>query len=120
MITWSEPTLNPNNGYWYLRVEGLTFAQVNAVYAHAVCAGSFIFPHPGTGKANPTMSVGLVRELGAQRCYWLLREDILDAGESDALGAMWGRAIADALAQPNVYDAELDGDDDPSPYGTLL
>lgn len=115
---WGEPTYNKNNGYWHGHVEGLTHAQINALYAHEVCRGAFVFPDPRSGKATPTLNYGMVAEYGAVRCWWLVREDVLDAQEREVeLSGQWERALGDALSQPNGY--REDEDDELSAYGTI-
>lgn len=118
MITFHEPYQRGDG--WHMNVEGLNHRAINTLYAHEVVRGSFVFPNPATGKAFVGMDSLLVKRYGVWRCWWLVREDILDTGEQfRPLAAVWETAMAVALIPDELPPAETNEADDLPSIGNL-
>ena len=106
-----------NNGNWYTHVENLNYRDLDALYKHEAARGSFVFPHPSTGKAHICLaSYGNHTLTDVHRKYWWLREDIGVETFTDS-------TVLLKAANETLYASwiePVDRDDDLSPFGDLI
>lgn len=126
MITWQPPFLQSR--FWQLVIVGITPAcYQRQLYDHEAFRGTIHFYNPSSQTARMFFADDLLKQYGATRLWWLVREDVLDANEpSPRLRADWEAAITDALLldsgawlEKDDWADYLDVDSADAAYGRL-
>lgn len=102
-IIWGEPVENANTGKWWTKAENLTERTKQLLAAQPMCG----FIAEGNRDANISFDRTWVALYGAHRCWWMLREEVVERPVMLSLALQL--ALDDALNSDDPYDG---GDDD--------
>lgn len=106
-IEWTEPEVNRYTGKWHVGVDHLRQKSERMLERHELAVQVSV----SAGSANVMLSPALVERFGVMRCWWWLREDVVEWGA--LLSLQMENAMAAALEMP----WPLDDDDDHNDWG---
>jgi len=99
LITWGEPELHSGTGKWWIEVANLTERTSTLVWSHDV---SHLVIEEGR-EAKIELGRAWVAAYGAWRCWWLLREDVVET--TFLVSEMLQDRMNEALDRDNHYGA---------------
>lgn len=102
-IKWGEPEIKASTGKWWTTAENLTERTKQLLAAQPMCG--FIIEEKRQAKIS--LDRTWVALYGAHRCWWLLREEVVEHPVMLSLNLQL--ALDEVLKTDDPYD---DGDDD--------
>lgn len=105
-IKWDEPEINANTGKWWTRAENLTERTKQLLAAQPMCG----FIAEERRQAKISLARTWVAQYGAHRCWWWLREEVVEHPVMVSLTMQL--AMNDALDRPRHDDVGKRWDDD--------
>lgn len=97
-IVWGEPEISPGTGKWWVKAENLTERTKNLIAEQPMCRLIIEDKREAKIELDRTWVFGY----GVHRCWWLLREDVVET--PFLVSVMMQNHIDDALNTDDPYD----------------
>ena len=114
-ILWHDP--KPVDGCIRADMHGVSRPQHAVISRHEVVASAPVFYLSSHSYVCLTFDDSMIALYGVTRCYALLQEDVLEAGEHFYLDPKWNRAIDQALGRANPFPRAGDDTLPPGSWG---